>query len=125
VRFEIEPPFEIASCCHCEHCRKQSGNFGSASLGVPRKQVRLLSGEELLESWQPAPGLVVRFFCKRCGSSIYSMDDPDSGTLWVRLGLLDADPGLRPSRHTWVGSAPTWLPVPEDGLPRYEQRSHA
>jgi hypothetical protein len=123
VRFEIEPPFKLSSYCHCEHCRKQSGNFGSASLGVPGKQMRLLSGEELLESWQPAPGLVVRFFCKRCGSCVYSMDDPDSGTVWVRMGVLDADPGLRPSRHTWVRSAPAWLPVAEDGLPRYKQRA--
>lgn len=122
VRFEIEPPFALASYCHCEHCRKQSGNFGSASLGVPGKQMRFLSGEELLDSWQPAPELVIRWFCKRCGSSIYSMDDPDSGTVWVRMGVLDADPGLRPSRHTWVASAPAWLPVQDDGLPRYDQR---
>lgn len=124
VALELTPPFLIASCCHCEHCRKHSGNFGSMAMEVPSEQMRLLSGEELLESWQPAPGLAIRFFCRRCGSSLYGMNEPDSETVWVRMGVLDADPGLRPSRHTWVGSAPAWLPVPEDGLPRYEQRSH-
>ena len=93
------------------------------ALEVPREQMRLLSGEELLESWQPAPGLAIRFFCRRCGSSLYGMNEPDSETVWLRMGVLDADPGLRPSRHTWVGSAPAWLPVPDDGLPRYESRS--
>jgi hypothetical protein len=51
VRFELEPPFELASWCHCEHCRKHSGNFGSASIEVPVEQLRLLSGEELPGRW--------------------------------------------------------------------------
>ena len=50
------------------------------------------------------------------------MNEPESETVWVRMGVLDADPGLRPSRHTWVDSAPAWLPIPEDGLPRYGRR---
>jgi hypothetical protein len=123
VRFEIEPPFELASFCHCENCRKQTSTFGTVSMEVPRERMRLLSGEELLESWQPEPGRVIRVFCRRCGSGVYGMSAPDSETVWVRMGVLDADPGVRPSRHTWVGSAPAWLPVPEDGLPRYAARS--
>jgi hypothetical protein len=51
------------------------------------------------------------------------MNEPESETVWVRMGVLEADPGLRPSCHTWVDSAPAWLPVPEDGLPRYSRRS--
>jgi hypothetical protein len=120
VRLELEPPFLMASYCHCEHCRKHSGNFGSGSIDVPRKQMRILSGEELLGRFQPAPGLAVKVFCTRCGSSLYGTDEPESETVWVRIGALDADPGLRPSRHVFVRSAPAWLPVPEDGLPSYE-----
>jgi hypothetical protein len=123
VRFELESPFELASYCHCENCRKQTSTFGVISMKVPRERLRLLSGEELLKSWQPEPGTVIRVFCGRCGSGIYSMEAPDSEVVWVRMGVLDADPGLRPSRHTWVRSAPAWLPVPEDGLPRYDHRS--
>jgi hypothetical protein len=122
VRFEVEPPFALASYCHCENCRKHSGHFGSAALEVPLERMRILSGDELIEHFQPAPGLAVRFFCRRCGSSLYGLNDVDATEAWVRLGVLDADPSVRPSRHTWVGSAPAWLPVPEDGLPRYEQR---
>jgi len=51
------------------------------------------------------------------------MNEPESETVWVRMGVLEADPGLRASRHTWVDSAPAWLLVPEDGLPRYSRRS--
>ena len=119
VGLELSPPFLQASCCHCENCRKHSGHLGSLAMEVPKAQMRFLSGEELIDHFQPAPGLAIRFFCRRCGSSLYGMNEPDSETVWVRMGVLDADPGLRPSRRTWVDSAPTWLPVPEDGLPRY------
>jgi len=123
VRFELTPPFVVASCCHCEHCRKHSGTFGSVAIEVPVEQMRLVAGEELLERIQPAPGLAIKIFCRRCGSSLFGRNEPDSETIWVRMGVLDADPDLRPSRHTWVHSAPAWLSVPEDGLPRYGQRS--
>ncbi|MGD0166396.1 MAG: GFA family protein [Gaiellaceae bacterium] len=122
VSFELEPPFVLASDCHCERCRKHSGNFGSASIEVPREQLRLLSGEELLGRWQPAPGLAVKVFCRRCGSSLYGTKEPEGDTVWVRLGALDGDPGLRPSRHVWVDSAPAWFPVPDDGLTRHANR---
>jgi hypothetical protein len=123
VQLELTPPFLAASSCHCGNCRKHSGHLGSLAMEVPKAQLRLLSGEELIEHFQPAPGLAIRFFCRRCGSSLYGMNDLESETVWVRLGVLDADPGVRPSRHTWVDSAPAWLPVPEDGLPRYGQRA--
>jgi hypothetical protein len=35
---------------------------------------------------------------------------------------LDGDPGIRPSAHQFVGYAAAWAPVPEDGLPRFDER---
>lgn len=40
----------------------------------------------------------------------------------VRLGAFDEDPGVRPQAHQFVGSAASWMPVPDDGLPRFEER---
>ena len=122
VRFELEPPFGLASLCHCEHCRKHTGTYGSTSMEVPRKQMRFLSGEELLEHFESAPGCAIKVFCSRCGSGLFALNQPQGESIWVRLGALDADPGVRLDRHTSVDSAPTWLPVPEDGLPRYPRR---
>jgi hypothetical protein len=100
VRLELTPPFLLASYCHCEHCRKHLGNFGSASIEVPIGQMRLLSGEELLGRWQPAPGLAVKVFCTRCGSSLYG------------AGARGRD-GLgaygRPRRGSWAAPEPACL----------------
>jgi hypothetical protein len=38
----------------------------------------------------------------------------------IRLGTLDDDPCIRPQFHNFVADAPAWLPVPDDGLPRYD-----
>jgi hypothetical protein len=119
---ELTPPFGLAIFCHCEYCRKQSGHMGTVAVQVPLAQVRVLAGEDLIEHFQLAPGVIFRFFCRRCGSSLYGVDSLDSDEIWVRMGMLDADPGVRPSRRLWVGSAPPWLPVPDDDLLSFEQR---
>ncbi|MGZ4387571.1 MAG: GFA family protein [Gaiellaceae bacterium] len=121
IRFEVEPPFEAGSYCHCSRCRKHSGNFGSASLRAGT--VRVLAGVDLIGSWQPAPGAGVKGFCKRCGSSLFGGDWPDGPSISVRLGALDADPGVRPRRHIWVGSRGFWDELPDDGLPRFVEAS--
>ena len=40
----------------------------------------------------------------------------------VRFGALDGDPGIRPEFHTFIGSRAPWEELPEDGLPRYDER---
>jgi len=35
------------------------------------------------------------------------------------MWTFDDDPGVRPSVRSWVGSAVTWEPIPDDGLPRH------
>jgi hypothetical protein len=87
--------------------------------------LQIVSGEELVEHFQPGSGLAIRFFCRVCGSSLYGINDLGAGEAWARLGALEADPGVRISRHTSVASAPAWLPVPEDGPPRYAERAPA
>ena len=40
----------------------------------------------------------------------------------VRLGTLDGDPGIRPQYRQFVAYAAPWEPIPDDGLPRYEEQ---
>jgi hypothetical protein len=41
----------------------------------------------------------------------------------VRLGVLDPDPGIRPSYRQFVAYAAPWEPLPDDGLTRYPGRA--
>ena len=51
------------------------------------------------------------------------MRNPETGeAALVRLGVIDGDPGVRPSAHQFVAYAAPWEPLPDDGLPRYDER---
>jgi hypothetical protein len=119
VRFELTQPFRRANHCHCSRCRKHSGTFGETQGRVPRDGFRLVAGEELLRVYRPGQGAAVKVFCTVCGSSLFGGHWPEGPEVSVRLGSLDADPGIRPQYHSFVDSRAPWEELPEDGLPRY------
>jgi len=75
-------------------------------------------GEEHLRSWAPPDG-AEKVFCGLCGSAVFSRRG--DGSVGVRLGTLDRDPGIRPQWHQYVAYAAPWEPILEDGLPRYDE----
>ena len=120
VRYEVTGPFLRANHCHCSRCRRHSGTFGLSQGRVARDHFRLVQGEELLRVWRPPDGGAVKAFCSECGSSLFGAWWPEGEEISIRLGSLDADPGIRPQYHSWVGSRAPWDELPDDGLPRYE-----
>jgi len=121
VRFEVTEPFVSASYCHCTRCQRRTGTAASAQGRVAPGSVRILEGEELVGSWQPADGFA-KEFCSACGSSLWTRDPASGEIAGVRLGVLDADPGVRPQWRQFVAYAAPWEPVPDDGLPRFPER---
>ena len=119
VRFELTQPFRRASHCHCSRCRKHSGTFGLTQGRVSRDGFRLLAGEELIRVYRPSGGMA-KAFCSVCGSSLFGGTWPEGPEVSIRLGALDADPGIRPQYHSHTASAAPWDRIPDDGLPRYE-----
>jgi hypothetical protein len=118
VRYEITKPFLRANFCHCSRCRKQSGSNASAQGRVPRAGFQLLEGEHLIGVYRPGDGMV-KAFCKVCGSSLFGGTWPAGPEVSVRLGALDADPGIRPQYHSFVESRAPWDQLPDDGLERF------
>ena len=119
VRFEVTEPFTRANHCHCSRCRKESGAFGLTNARVPRSGVHVLAGEDLIRVWAPPDGGAVKAFCSVCGSSLFGNRWPAGDETTVRLGALDADPGIRPQYRSYVASRAAWDELPDDGLPRY------
>jgi hypothetical protein len=120
VRFEMDRavgPFEL---CHCSRCRKASGSAFAAGLGVRARDFRLLSGAELIRTYEAPvrehPPAYVVAFCSRCGSPV---PNPPAGADWfeVPAGLLDTDPVLRPDKHIFVEYKSDWYAI-RDSLPQ-------
>ena len=120
VRYSIDEPLLSASYCHCTRCQRRTGAAASANARVAPGAFRLVAGEEHVRAWAPDAGFA-KFFCGLCGSALFSRDPANPNSVGVRLGSLDADPGVRPQWHQFVAYAAPWEPLPEDGLPRYPE----
>ncbi len=123
VRFEVAAPFDTAGYCHCKRCQRRSGALWALSASVAGEHFAVTEGRDAVRTWEPPDGFS-KSFCGVCGGHVYA-GDPDGPTVIVRLGAVDGDPEIRPQWHSWVESAPAWEPLPDDGLPRYEQRRPA
>jgi hypothetical protein len=117
VRFEVTRPFEAAMYCHCTRCQRRTGTAASANARTTPEAFRLIQGDDRLRAWEPPDG-APKFFCGDCGSAVFSRSP---GSIGIRLGALDADPGIRPSYRQYVAYAAVWEPIPDDGLPRYPE----
>jgi hypothetical protein len=120
VRFEVTAPFQTAGYCHCKRCQRRSGALWALNAMVAADAFEILEGADAIGTWRPPDG-TAKSFCTRCGGHLYS-GDPASQPVGVRLGAVDGDPGIRPSWHQWVESAPDWEAIPDDGLPRFAQQ---
>ncbi len=122
VRVEAKEPFCGAAYCHCTVCRRRTGTAYSASVLVPADRVRIAGGDGALATWASATGSG-KACCARCGSAVASVRPPGhpSPAAAPRMGLFDADPGIRPSFRQVTAYAAPWEPIPDDGLPRYPE----
>ena len=121
VRFEITAPLTTAVYCHCTRCQRRTGTAASASAPTEPDSFRVLQGEDRLGAWQPPDG-AQKWFCADCGSALFSKAPGPPDRIAVRLGVIDGDPGIRPSARQFVAYAAAWEPIPDDGLPRFPER---
>lgn len=120
VRFEIDEPLVSSGYCHCTRCQRRTGTGASASARIVPGSLTVVSGEELLRSYDPPEGFS-KVFCSVCGSALWSRSQEDPAVISVRLGAFDGDPGIRPADHQFVAYAAPWEPLPDDGLPRFRE----
>ena len=122
VEFEVTQAPDTLRYCHCESCKKLSGGVATVNARVPSTAIRILEGEELLQTFQPAEGSA-KTFCRACGSNLFGGGWPDSETASVRATTLDDPFDARPSAHLFVRSLAGWETLPDDGLDRFETTS--
>ena len=120
VRYELTEPPLFASYCHCTRCQPRSGTAASANARVAPGAVRIVAGAEHERQWTPPDGST-KSFCGLCGGALWARHAETGEITGVRLGTFDADPGVRPSFHQYVAYAAAWEPIPDDGLPRYDE----
>src|SRR5438093_10884788 len=112
ITFEIEKVRALTHC-HCSICRKTTGASFATYAHVRSERFKLLSGDDLIDPGYEWTTGHARSFCKRCGSPAPKFIDA-TGMVSVPAGLLDDDPGLRPSMHVFASSKAPWIDLNDD-----------
>lgn len=77
VRFEVDAPADsLLSECNCSICRMA----GYLHLIVPKEAFRLLSGKDVLTTYEFNTGVAKHYFCRHCGIKSFYIprSHPDS-----------------------------------------------
>ena len=121
VRFEVRGELGSIAYCHCESCRKAHGTAFAATAPISSESFVLSSGEALIATYESSPGKY-RCFCRNCGSPVYSYRESIPGTVRIRLGTVDGDPGAQAVLHSWVSEKARWFEI-TDKLPQFRTGS--
>ncbi|MFH1805232.1 MAG: GFA family protein [Pseudomonadota bacterium] len=100
-------PYRVG-LCHCLDCRKHHGALFHASAVFPEDAVTIEGETRDYEG---------RFFCPRCGSSVFSRSP---GEIELHLGSLDTPDQLKPTYELWTIRRESWLP-PVPMAQQYDQ----
>lgn len=90
-------PYRVG-LCHCLDCRKHHGALFHASAIFPHDAVTIAGDPQ---------NYAGRYFCSRCGSSVFSRSDDE---IEVNLGALVAPNQFTPTYELWTDRRETWLP---------------
>ena len=90
-------PYRVG-LCHCLDCRKHHGALFSASAMFPEDSVTIEGDPSEYEG---------RFFCPRCGSSVFARTEDE---IEIHLGTLDDPDALTPTYESWTVRREGWLP---------------
>ena len=113
IRYEIRGKIGPVGHCHCVTCRKAQGGAFVTNAPVRAKYFYLVSSSESVAEFESSPGKK-RYFCRGCGSPLWSRRESDPDIIRIRLRLLDSDPGRKPLAHIWVSEKAPWYDITDD-----------
>ena len=124
VRFTLlGPPLSIQHC-HCETCRKISGEFTSTGAVISRRSL-VIEGADNLGRYRTSPSFE-RQFCRTCSCYLFAYEDSEPDLMYFAPATIDGGrhPGHPPQSesHIYLRSKCEWEQVGDD-LPKYEAAS--
>lgn len=123
IRYRAEGAPVVVAQCHCTNCRKQSGSAFSVNLLFKKDAVSHDGDLTVYEDKDTLSGNpVLRKFCGRCGSPIFSETTDGRGMLVVKAGTLDDPAPFAPAVSIWTATALPWVTLPE-GQMKFEQNA--
>jgi hypothetical protein len=101
VRFEVDGPLRPVIACHCVQCRKQTGNYMSAT-AARDSDLKLIEDRGL--KWFRSSDTAKRGFCQECGSTLFWKGEGRDYTA-IAAGSIDGPTGAPLEGHIFCESA--------------------
>lgn len=109
ISFCLQSEPKAVTNCHCRMCQKQHGAAFATYASVLKSDLKYLSGQERLTSYNSS-GSIVRKFCSVCGSNI-EWSGGEKFPDWVSIALASMDTDFRPKniKNVHLESKACWL----------------
>jgi hypothetical protein len=124
VQFQLDPPTDFLSICHCRSCRLSHGAPCVAWTSVPLARFRFTSGEERVR-WYRSSEWIRWGFCGECGSHLLYRadseghpDGPKLDRMYVSAACLEPPLDREVESHESYEEKLPWYPC-ADSLPRH------
>lgn len=121
ILFEIIPPTDFCSHCHCESCRRTHGAPFVTWTSVPESQLKITAGEDFLKQYSSSPG-IVWMSCAHCASPLFQITKHSPAKIYIAVASLIDPLDRDPENHVSFGECVSWIKV-NDGLPQHSQRA--
>jgi hypothetical protein len=116
VTYETRTPLQPILQCHCQNCRRLTGNF-VAGARVDNEGLEIRDAHETF-AWYDL-GYASYGFCRGCGSTLFYRANDRPEVTAVMVGTLDDASGLSLRGVWFADEAQPHNQLPE-GVPHYE-----
>lgn len=121
VQFEITPPTEFCSHCHCESCRRTHGAAFVTWTSVPNEQLDIIEGKSLLKEYESSPN-IIWISCGHCMSPLFQTTHYSPGRIYIVVASLVDKLDREPDSHVSFEEHVDWIKI-NDGLPQHKAKA--
>ncbi len=113
VRYEFSAKPVMTAICHCKNCQRQAGSVLSVIVGLPNDAITIKGETTTYEDVGESGQIVLRKFCPKCGSPLFSDAKSAPDLLFIKAGTLDDTSWLEPQIQFWAKSKQDWYDLGE------------
>lgn len=121
IQYELNPPTDFCSHCHCESCRRTHGAAFVTWTSVPESQFKITEGAEGLKTYESSPG-ITWMSCNTCMSPLFQKTHSSPGRVYITVASLTDKLDREPDSHVSYEEHVRWFKV-NDGLSRHKEKA--
>ncbi|KAK8862715.1 GFA family protein [Apiospora arundinis] len=109
IEIKATGDFKASVACSCKNCQSCSGSAFSVNFAYPKDTVTIAKGLDDVRTYEDkntdSGKTVLRRFCGRCGSAIYS--EAEAG-IFVKAPMMEGGLDVQPAAHVFARNLPGW-----------------